>query len=109
MVLERPKARQKTYGSTKQPAAHRQMLRQGHRAEENKLLLEKSVDLMLNDYATDKELTAFTQLDGTPFYLADLSGNAPRGKQIERELTYEEEKAAFLYTAKINAAKMLTK
>jgi hypothetical protein len=108
-VLERPQAQRKTYGSTKQLAAYRQMPRQGHRAEENKPSLAKSAELMLNDYATDKELAAFTQLDETPFYLADISGETPRGEKIERELTYEEEKNAFLYTAKINTAKMLAK
>jgi hypothetical protein len=61
-------------------------------------------------YGSTKPLaTAFTQLDGTSFFLADFSGNAPRGEKIERELTYEEEKIAFLYTSKINTAKMLAK
>jgi hypothetical protein len=68
MVLERPKAAQKTYNGMKPPTTCRQMPQQGHHTAENRLSLEKSAELMLNDYATDKELTAFTQLDGTPFY-----------------------------------------
>jgi hypothetical protein len=35
------------------------------------------------------------------------AGGVPKGKRIERELTPEEEKTAFLYTAKLNAVKML--
>ena len=31
------------------------------------------------------------------------------GKKIKRELTHEEEKAAFLYTSKINSAKIFAK
>ena len=31
------------------------------------------------------------------------------GKKIKRELTHEEEKAAFLYTSKINSARIFAK
>jgi hypothetical protein len=48
-----------------------------------------------------------TPFDGTPFYLDALYGDAPKGEKIERELTPEEEKTAFLCTAKLNAVKML--
>jgi hypothetical protein len=79
MVLERPEVARKNYGSTKQVTLRvdsREYLRfmawlknlDYVQIEGNKLSLEKSADLMQSDYETDKELTAFTQLDGEHFY-----------------------------------------
>jgi hypothetical protein len=38
------------------------------RADENISELEKAVAMMADEYRTNKELTAFTQLDGEDFY-----------------------------------------
>jgi hypothetical protein len=40
------------------------------RKEEQKITMQKAAELAYDDYKNDKELTAFTRLDGENFYEA---------------------------------------